>query len=89
MQDWSEGDFQARVNARIEQLGKPETTLLRNAGLTGDEIRKIPKRARRNRGDAEVHRASRSGGTVDRSAPRSCVFCLFCELPDRVAALHR
>ena len=47
MQDWSEPDFQARVSARIEQLGDKETTLLRAAGLTGDEIRKIPKRGRR------------------------------------------
>lgn len=47
MQDWSEPDFQARVIARITQLGEKETTLLRAVGLTGDEIRKIPKRGRR------------------------------------------
>jgi hypothetical protein len=45
--EWSEADFQARVEARIAQLGEPETTLLRRAGLTGDEIRKAPKRGRR------------------------------------------
>lgn len=47
MREWSEADFQARVQARIRQLGQPETTLLRQAGLSGDEIRKAPKRGRR------------------------------------------
>jgi hypothetical protein len=47
MKNWSETDFQARVEARIAQLGETETTLLRRAGLTGDEIRKSPKRGRR------------------------------------------
>lgn len=47
MKDWSETEFQDRVVARVKQLGKPETTLLREAGLTGDEIRKVPKRGRR------------------------------------------
>lgn len=47
MRDWSETLFQERVNARIAQLGKTKTTLLREAGLTGDEIRKEPKRGRR------------------------------------------
>lgn len=47
MRDWSEVDFQARVEARIKQLGGKETTLLRAAGLSGDEIRKVPKRGRR------------------------------------------
>jgi hypothetical protein len=47
MRGWSESEFQDRVRARIAQLGEPETTLLRRAGLSGDEIRKIPKRGRR------------------------------------------
>jgi hypothetical protein len=47
MEGWSEADFQARVRARIAQLGESESTLLRRAGLTGDEIRKIPKHGRR------------------------------------------
>lgn len=47
VRDWSENEFQARVVARIAQLGKPESTLLKAAGLTGDEIRKVPKRGRR------------------------------------------
>lgn len=47
MKEWSESDFQARIDARIAQLGEPEATLLRRADLTGDEIRKVPKRARR------------------------------------------
>jgi hypothetical protein len=47
MREWSEIEFQARIEARIRQLGRPETTLLREAGLTGDEIRKGPKRGRR------------------------------------------
>lgn len=45
--DWSEADFQARVEARVKQLGIPEATLLRSVGLSGDEIRKVPKRGRR------------------------------------------
>lgn len=47
MVNWSENDFQSRVRARIAQLGEPESTLLRRVGLSGDEIRKIPKRGRR------------------------------------------
>lgn len=47
MKDWSEVDFQARVEARVKQLGVPEATLLRGVGLSGDEIRKMPKRGRR------------------------------------------
>jgi len=47
MKGWSETDFQARIEARIAQLGETETSLLRAAGLTGDEIRKVPKRGRR------------------------------------------
>jgi hypothetical protein len=47
MKAWSEPEFQARVAARVAQLGEPEATLLRRAGLSGDEIRKEPKRARR------------------------------------------
>jgi hypothetical protein len=45
--EWSEAEFQARVKARLEQLGKPESTALIEAGGTGDEIRKLPKRGRR------------------------------------------
>lgn len=47
MKEWSEAEFRARVDARIAQLGQAETTLLRDGGHTGDEIRKIPKRGRR------------------------------------------
>ena len=47
MMDWSESDFRDRIEARIRQLGLPETTLLKAAGLSGDEIRKTPKRGRR------------------------------------------
>jgi len=44
---WSETEFQKRVEARIVQLGRTENALLREAGLSGDEIRKVPKRGRR------------------------------------------
>lgn len=47
MRDWSETDFKTRVETRVAQLGLPEYALLRAAGLSGDEIRKVPKRGRR------------------------------------------
>lgn len=47
MKPWSEKEFQTRVLARLAQIGKAEFTALRDAGGTGDEIRKIPKRGRR------------------------------------------
>jgi hypothetical protein len=47
MQEWSEPDFQRRIKARLAQLGKAESSALIEAGGTGDEIRKMPKRARR------------------------------------------
>ncbi len=47
VKEWSEPEFQARVAARVAQLGEPEATLLRRVGLSGDEIRKEAKRGRR------------------------------------------
>lgn len=51
MRNWSETEFQKRVDARVLQLnartGKTEHGLLIEAGLKGDEIRKEAKRARR------------------------------------------
>jgi hypothetical protein len=47
MNVWSESDFKARIQARLKQLGMRESTVLKRAGLKGDEIRKQPKRGRR------------------------------------------
>jgi hypothetical protein len=47
MLEWSEKEFQARVTARLKQLGTTETAALRAVGGTGDEIRKTAKRGRR------------------------------------------
>ena len=52
----------------------------------GRGISRRPRRCRVRRGDrsdAEVHRAGRSGGAVDRGASRAGVLCLFGQLPDR------
>jgi len=46
IKDWSETEFLERVHARVRQLGKPESRLLKDADGTGDEIRKVPKHGR-------------------------------------------
>lgn len=45
--EWSEEDFLRRVRARVAELGKSESALLREAGLSEDLIRKVAGRGRR------------------------------------------
>ena len=63
---WSEEDFQRRAEARITQLKGNETGLLRGAGLSGDEIRKAPKRGRR------IDTIAAFGRKWDRAANGAC-----------------
>jgi hypothetical protein len=44
---WDEIAFRARVTARCKRLGKPLATLLREAGVSKDVVRKVPQHGRR------------------------------------------
>jgi hypothetical protein len=55
--DWSEEDFLRRVRSRVAYLGKSESALLREAGLSEDLIRKVAGRGRRIDSIVQIARA--------------------------------
>lgn len=55
--EWSEEAFLERVRRRVAELGKSESALLRDAGVSEDLIRKVAERGRRIDSIAAIARA--------------------------------
>ena len=55
--EWSEEAFIERIRRRVAELDKPESALLREAGVSEDLIRKVPGYGRRIDSIAAIARA--------------------------------